>query len=249
MDDENPETISVTSNDIVSAFGGWHYSSASVTNTTLGAIAVNGTRTDLTNKLENAQCFQILSPIAFDDISTNRDGNKFAGSKAFLDALQTDIKASSRPLVQVPTVTVTGSSYSAVPTLCYVRSWLKATPLFSVVRLKAMTHLNLTYGDWITECGTDGYYLKDTQAKRNPECLALKLLKNSTLKINSSLLATLQTVTGFDVALANLYIATLVHHMVCNDGGTQFRDKPGVAAAANQVALGAQGVLFLAQVP
>jgi len=233
---------------ITSAFSGWHYSAATIGNSTVGAIAVNSMAATIRDQLALHSCFPDPTAALSSQVTGEPPAATAAptsGTADYIATLQTDTKAQTRPLLQSPTVLVIGSAYNATPTLCYVDAWLSATPLFTVVKSKALIHTQLMYKDWQQEnnmvCVNDNIGSAGTDVSHH---MAFHL-KHSDQGMNADVLTSMQHVAFFDVAVASLYLATLVHHMMVTDGGTQFRDKQGRTAAAHQVALSCQNILFL----
>lgn len=225
------KNVDVSDNDVCTAFCGWHYSSPTIASSTVGAIAAGTLADDIKAQLIAANCFKA------DGTSTSTG----IGNKQFIDALQTDPKAALRPLLLIPTVTVVSSNYNSLPTLCYASGYLYTTPLFTVIQTKAKIQLTLHYTTWQTEVDASNGDVNSTLAiKQSYACYLLDNSKNVDVNM-------LQQKPSFDVLMATLYLATLVHHLACTDGGTQFRDKLGRAAAADQLITCCQSILFLTQ--
>jgi len=223
-----PKNVTVSDKDVCTGFCGWHYSSPTIASSTVGAIAAGTLAEDIKAQLSKANCFKADG--------TSEEG---IGSKEFIDALQTDPKAALRPLVLIPTVTVMSSNYNSLPTLCYTTGFLYTTPLFTVIQTKANIHLTLHYTTWETEVAASNGDSDSTLAIEGSYACHLK---DKNKPVDAKLL---QKTPSFDVLVASLYLATLVHHLACTDGGTQFRDKVGRAAAADQLITCCQSILFL----
>lgn len=241
MSADNPSTTVIEIEDVRNNFCGWHYSAATIGNTTVGAIAANKMAETIASQLKAQHCFR--APGTHEASATEGPLDNASGTENYIGALQTDAKVKTRPLLQTPTLMVVGSAYNATPTLCYVEQWLSPTPLFTVVKSKALIHLKLMYNDWQQEkmvCVDDNIASATSTATH----IAYRL--NAVGEgITDIVLTQMQHSPWFDVAIASLYLATLVHHVVVTDGGTQFRDKQGRTAAAHQVALSCQNILFL----
>lgn len=211
--------IELTASDLTKHFAGFHVGDGVAG--TLAAVAYNENYTDIINDAEKTKAGALtdVTRLLLDDNPLDS-----VGATARYALLKPYVVWVRGPLAHLP------------PTLCTVEGQYVKTNVYKLVTQKARRLVNSMYKGW--KQGKE--YEEDFPVKAG--CLA-ETWHNSG-KPDAPFQADNDVAAVSPAAVAALYLAARVQHICDVDGGKMFRDRMGLAAAAQEFSQAAHTLLF-----